>query len=584
MRTLVASQQRVAACTARRVLVLAGAGTGKTTTCVAWAARRIAEGVNPDRLLLITFTRRAASEMRHRIAEETKAKVSTHTFHSFATAVLRSHPQVFGGERFTILDEEDSKLLYRRAARSLNLGKEFPAAHFSAIISRERNFMRPIGSSGSGSVEQMVTVKLHRAYSLLKEQSNVLDYDDLLERLLGGLRTHRPFAAAIRARFSHVLVDEVQDNNPLNYEILRAMNPAHLVCVGDRCQSIYGFRAADPSLLDRFREDNPDVKVFRLEDNFRSGRRILSLANHLTAEMPDGLTLSSALQTPAALHLIRPADPQHEAALAAEDIARLLVRGVQAGDISVLCRTSRGTTALEGALSMRGVALRKYGGQSLADSGEIRDLTAVLRAALNPQDRPALERVLRMYPGVGAVVAERSAAKMKPAAEAARAAFDLVSLVRPRLNDPSLLGELPGLLAPLLHKNYDDPSARLINVTQVCHSFQGAQPAKLLDAFATDALKMVGPSGDAVSVSTIHSAKGLEWKHVWIIGAGDLQIPHPRSRSPRAIDEERRLLYVAVTRAKERLVLSAPVILPDRGTQSPTRFIAEDVQWQRVAA
>jgi len=434
--------------------------------------------------------------------------------------------------------------------------------------------------------------RIVRHYEELKLAANVVDYDDLLVLWARRLENDAKYAHCLRERFRFVLVDEMQDNNQLNQRILDGLDPEHLLVVGDANQSIYGFRGSDVSLILDFPRKHADAQILKLEDNYRSGQEILDLANTIVTNGDRSLNLRAAKrEVKAAVEYREYLSQQTEA----DGCVRWMLNRVSSGrrgcDSTVLARSSKALLPLEIALRFHKIPYRKYGGQTIADAAEVKDFVAFLRVAHNSHDKIALLRTLTQFPGIG----EGTAAKVIAAREDGglfteeiwpKAASKLPIWIR-TLREPRSLGAkgryLADVMKEMIEHNYPgDAEERMATIEALVASMQTSESSMddFLDGFALDRQTDHYHPNDAVTLSTIHSAKGLEWDGVWILGAGSQQIPHPRAtEDAQSIEEERRLFYVAVTRAKQHLVLSYPQMLEKKGSQNRTPFAPATSYW-----
>jgi DNA helicase II / ATP-dependent DNA helicase PcrA len=600
------SQALVVATREKRLLVLAGAGTGKTATSVHWVADIIRKGTPRSAVLMITFTRKAATEMATRVERLISSipKKSTHdvlnvgTYHAIASILLRQEAEKFGllNRRFSTLDESEAQSIWKSALKQCSVDPKSPLfspGKLHARYSLARNTCadtEALMADTFGGNYMTSAMRVVRTYEELKRAANVVDYDDLL--VLWAQRMHREpeYAAKLRARWKFVLVDEMQDNNKLNQLILDGLNPEHLLVVGDANQSIYGFRGSDVSLIVDFPRRNANAKILKLEDNYRSGQAILDLANEIVSREQAALTLHSAKTSEAIIDYRMYLTPQDEA----NGVVGWVKDGVKAGNkaiqYSVLSRSSRTLTALEVALNFHQIPYKKYGGLTLADSAEVKDFISFLRVAHNPHDRIAILRALTQFPGIGEGTAAKAIAAQTeglfdktiwPGAAAAMPEW------LEDFHKANTLGEMGRMLQerirPLILANYPkDAEDRLGTINALVNSMDKLNGSleTFLDGFTIDRTSDSFHPDTAITISTIHSAKGLEWDNVWLIGAGSTQMPHPRAQFESELSEERRLLYVAVTRARTNLVISYSSENDRRQGQTPCRMLPPKAPWK----
>lgn len=601
------SQREVVACRDRRVVVLAGAGSGKTATSVHWVAELVKSGVPRKSILMITFTRKAAGEMRSRVEALLKGRarageadaLTVGTYHAVASAVMREDAAGFGlrDGHYTTIDDGESQSIWRSALRECGVQPKsalFAPERLRGAYSFARNTMVPV----RGLLEPMFpkhVARLERviaAYERLKRAANAVDYDDLLVLWERRLREDAPFARAQRERWRYVLVDEMQDNNRLNAAILEALDPEHLMVVGDVNQSIYAFRGSDAKLITEFSARRSDTRVLRLEDNYRSGQAILDLANAVVTRTEAALSLRSANGIAAKIQCLVFHDPDHEALGVIDWVQRQVADGRKACECAVLTRSSKLFTALEIALGRYRIPYRKYGGLTLADAAEVKDFLAFLRLSQNPRDRLAALRCLTQFPGIG----EGTAAKAIDAHDGRldgnhwpAQAEALPMWVRRVRETRDLEGKgryLAEHIRPLIETNYPkDAPERMATIGALVNSMAGMRGtlAEFLDSFTLDRTTTQEHPEQAITLSTIHSAKGLEWDCVWLLGAGSKQLPHPRTEDMSSMPEERRLCYVAITRPRKDLVVSYPGLTWQKKPQRGCPFLPEDTHWEYAA-
>ena len=409
------SQQEVAFSTEKHVVVLAGAGTGKTAAIVHKVAHLIRGGVRRRDVMMITFTRRAASEMQKRIGSLIK-DIPQHgrddtmlvgTYHAIASLLMRRDAKGFGmaGSNFTTLDEDDAASLMKSAFRECDVkpGDNVTPAKLRSALSFAVNKRIPLEEHFRQEFREHAdrAITLVRWYQKLKRTANGLDYDDLLVVWGRRLAEDAEYSARLRAAYRHVICDEFQDNNQLNYEILSKLNPEHLTVVGDVNQSIFGFRGASCGLVDTFLKEHPQARIIRLEKNYRSGQKILDLANGVVEKCPRALVLTSAKGNESKTEQIALPSNVSESAYIIDWIRKRIERGTKPSEVAVLARSSRSLETVELALKFQKIPYRKYGGLTLGDAAEIKDFVAFLRLAFNANDRVALVRCLTLFPGVG---------------------------------------------------------------------------------------------------------------------------------------------------------------------------------------
>ncbi|MGH3190093.1 MAG: ATP-dependent helicase [Streptosporangiaceae bacterium] len=592
-------QRRAVTHTGGPLLVLAGAGTGKTRTLVARAAwLRDCQGIQASRILLLTFTRRAAADMLARAASRGSERICGGTFHALAHKIIRQHAESFSlPPQFTILDPADTAdiLDALRPDHALtDTGQRSPkAAACADIYTRCVNTGRPVSEVVTASFPWCAPFTsqlagLFRAYTARKRARHLLDFDDLL--LLWQAALADPVAGPVlRGMFDAVLVDEYQDVNTIQASIVRLLQPdgKHLTCVGDDAQAIYGFRGADPAHLRHLAADYPGLDVVRLDRNYRSRQGVLDLANLIRPSAP-GLELVLAGDrgpgTPPLL--VRCHD---EATQAREICSRVLDAhedGAALRDQAVLVRASSHSDILEIELSARKIPYVKFGGLRFTDTAHVKDFLAAARVLANPANDLAWFRLLRLHEGIGPAHARRiidrltgaglpgDAAEIAEAAPARSRAAVTATLSRLAAAagepSPAQAAAILAVLEPLIRARYPDASARLADLERLADA-TAAQPS-LHDALAeltldppVSASDLAGPprlDEDYLTISTIHAAKGLEWPVVHLPQLVDGAIPSDMALGdPGGLAEEHRLFYVAVTRSRDCLYLYAPLRL-----------------------
>ena len=580
------------------VLVVAGAGSGKTRTIVYRLARLMEEGVPPQQILLLTFTRKAAQEMTRR-AEQLLglggSGVSGGTFHGFAYSVLRRFPPPGYRSGLTVMDTPDSLSALRSCKEDLKIGKgerAFPKTQtILSLISKSRNKEVDLDGLIRREAAHLMPyapdmAAMADAYAAYKLKHSVLDYDDLLFALENQLRGNPELLALERGRFSHIMVDEYQDTNPVQARLtqLLAGENGNVMVVGDDAQSIYAFRGADVRNILNFPRLFPEAKLIKLEENYRSTQPVLDLTNAILAGARESFHkhLHSSRQSAVLPRLIRPLHDLSQAALAASMVSEFL-HTYPAREIAVLFRAGYQSFNLEVQLNKQGIHFKKYGGLRYTDAAHIKDVMAMARLIVNPLDFPAFARVGEFYPGIGPKTAQRvyAAAVSGDAAQLDKAAGrhkDFLATLR-FLDELRAAGEKPAACLsrildhyrPVLEANYaDDYPYRQQGLDEFLII---AEPYADLDLLISDlCLEDPGPEagkGDddgAITLSTVHSAKGLEWSVVLIIDLVQDRFPSRHALlNDDEYEEERRLLYVACTRAKDELILFAPVSVYNRG-------------------
>jgi len=599
------AQQRAAATFGDEpLLIIAGAGTGKTNTLAHRVACLIERGVSPGRILLLTFTRRASAEMLKRVQSILGSshpginRIWGGTFHAIANRLLRIHSQSLGlGEAFTVIDRSDAEDLMNDARSELDLDRgevRFPRkATCMAIYSRCVNASEGIDDAlkhhfpWCASYPQQLKA-LFKNYVDLKQKQNVLDYDDLL-LWWHHLMQDEALAGEIRARFDAVLVDEYQDTNALQAATLKALCPdgRGLTVVGDDAQSIYSFRAATVHNILDFPRTFGDATVLKLEQNYRSTQPILDATNRVIALCPnrynkDLFSARHGLQKP---RLVSLTDEDQQCEYLIGRVLEHLEAGIPLRKQAVLFRTAHHSDALEVELSRRNIPFVKYGGLKFLEAAHVKDVLCFLRLAENPRDATSGFRVLQLLDGVGPAHAKRAITHLiehqhdlrswqshNPPAAAEGQWNEFVQVMLKVAPDAIPLAEqvasVRGFYTPILEKRYDQAHLRARDIEQleqISTNFRSRQ--QMLTDLTLDPPNntqgLAGPpmrEEDYLILSTIHSAKGCEWDCVYVIHAADGTIPSDLATgTDEEIEEERRLFYVALTRAKDFLEVLVPL-------------------------
>jgi len=629
------AQRRAATHEGQELLILAGAGTGKTKTLVARVAVLLERGVPPERILLLTFTRRAAAQMLRRAAavcgDRRARRVRGGTFHAVGQGILRGFATRAGLDpSFTILDRGDAEDVIDLVRESLGLRsgsakagqRRFPAKStilscYSRCVSTERPLTEVLQAyfPWIACFEEELR-QIFRAYEERKQAQEVLDFDDLLSYWRAVL--HDPvLGPEARRDFDHVLVDEYQDTNRVQRDIVLALakpeatsskfdeaqgdpsRGARITVVGDDAQAIYSFRGANVANIRGFPQDFPECEVVRLERNYRSTEPILSVANAtiaLATELPTAFKkhLWSDRKSDHRPIFARVADEDEQAAYVAEEVLRRREEGIPLRQQAVLFRTAHHSDLLELELARRKIPFHKFGGLRLTDAAHVKDAVAFLRVVENPADATAWFRVLKLLDGVGpktaaGLIAHLQAhgnklsalidAKVPPSAKTAIG--ELKELLFALADEGTTLGEgferLEAFYEPILRLRYERADARLEDIQTLAHVARGCDSRR---AFLAElSLNPPGGTGDHAGephldddwmvLSTIHSAKGLEWEAVTVLHAADGMIPSDLATGrPEEVEEERRLLYVALTRAKRHL----SVVYPQRYHKKEHRY------------
>jgi len=600
------SQYQAVTSTDGPILVIAGAGSGKTRTLVYRVAHLINSGVDPDSILLLTFTRKASQEMlwrAGRILNDSCSRVTGGTFHGVANMLLRRYGSHLGfGTGFTIIDRADAEGIINLLKSSLELSgpkKQFPSK-------------RALINMISGSVNKAIDLEdlifeqyshlsefaddillLQKHYKIFKFDHGLMDYDDLLvnwQRLLEEVPEVRQ---EISNRYQYIMVDEYQDTNLIQADIVRLAAYAHdnVMVVGDDSQSIYSFRGADFYNIMRFPEIFPRTRIIKLEENYRSTQPILSLTNDIIRSAAEKYTktLFTSIAGERKPYLYGGRDERSEADFVVKKILELQAEGIDLNNIAVLFRSGFHSFKLELELGSHSIQFEKRGGLKLTEAAHMKDVLAVLRLLVNPLDNLSWNRLLLSIDKVGPKTAQKITAAISAADDpfGALASYPAGKTWKPGIAGLAKLfaklrssGEKPGGLCemiltwyqPVFERLYaDDYPKRQKDLDQlktIIESYDDLQSFlddATLDPPETDQ-QAYGNDIDTLVLSTIHSAKGLEWEAVIVIGLADGRFPHASAFPGESWEEERRLLYVAATRAKQHLYLTYPreLMTPDR--------------------
>jgi DNA helicase-2/ATP-dependent DNA helicase PcrA len=590
------------------LLIVAGAGTGKTRTLVYRVARLVETGVRPESLLLLTFTRRAATSMLARAASLADARcqrVSGGTFHSLGHNVLRKFPEAAGVQRnFTVLDGSDTEDLIDLLRRQMRLAKDrrFPrkrtiCAIFSMMVNKASPMKEVLKQSYPHFVDERPGLEaLYKAFEEFKRARHMLTYDDLLVRLREALEASTELCQRLSDQYRYIMVDEYQDTNKLQAQIVRLIAASHdnVAVVGDECQSIYSFRGASYRNMLEFPELFPSAQVIKLEENFRSTQPILDVANAIISDVKEGYAkrLFSRMTKGEPPVAVSARDENEQSRFVAQRIEELREEGVQLNEMAVLFRAGSHSFDLEIELGKHGIAFRKFGGIKFAESAHIKDALSFLRVVVNPSDTLAWFRVLKMIDHIGDATVNQILDHLGVERKEFRAArtkeglFKKLHRFPARASYKEQLSRLARLLATLVENR--SPSAQLSTVLRFYRPILKARhddyprrgrdlehlqaiakryksSAELLSDVALDPSDAAQSDsrtrgGGYVTLSTVHSAKGLEWDALFVIWMTDGWFPSARSQDEfDDLEEERRLLYVAATRAKRHLYFVYPL-------------------------
>lgn len=599
------------------ILVIAGAGSGKTKTLTYRVARLIEDGIKPENILLLTFTKKAAAEMLSRatiVLDNRCEKVAGGTFHSFANIILRKYSKLLGlKNNFTIMDRADCEDVINHIVGQLFPKKEkrFPKkSTLLDIYSKSINKVTPTKQIIADEFPQFVhcedkIIEVHKAYVAYKRENSVLDYDDLLLYIKLLLENNDELRKRLSNEYKYIMVDEYQDTNTLQADVIRLLASEHnnIMAVGDDAQSIYSFRGANYRNILDFPRLFENTKIIKLEQNYRSTQNILKLTNEIISKAKEKYTknLFSNIVSPQVPALICAKDTQMEADFICQRILELLDEDISLSDICVLTRNARMSYNLEIELSKRAIPFQKFGGPKFMETAHIKDVVAHLRVILNPDDVISLTRILLLLKGVGASTVNnimpiikgdlKPDIKLLPSnkSQSLTPLFNTLGQLRDystTKKPEEIVSAVINYYRPILKDKYDDFSKREKDLDHF--EYLSTQYSNLEDFISDLALEPPDASvegmykknsdDEALTISTIHSAKGLEWDSVFIIGAVDGRFPSAYSfNSEEEMDEELRLMYVATTRAKNNLYITYPVDMYDYSMNmvlsKPSRFL-----------
>lgn len=593
------------------VLVMAGAGSGKTKVLTTRIAYLIEEGIPSYNILAITFTNKAAAEMRDRVSNLI-GDVSSFigTFHSLEVRIIRENHDILGlPNNFTIIDSDDTNTIIKKLLKEMNLdSKQYSPSYVRNRISFIKNQMLTDGELDrlfNTPMDKVVVEVYHRYNNKLKTSASV-DFDDLLLLPVNLFKERKDILEYYQDKYRYILIDEYQDTNPVQYKlsVMLSNKYKNIFVVGDMNQSIYAFRQADFRNISNFEKDFKGAKVIKLEHNYRSTNNILSAANEVikhNTERKD-LKLFSDNGDGVKIKYMRAYDEKHEIALVIDEIKHLLSEGYKNEDIAILYRTNAQSRAIEDVFLAKGIPYKVFGSYYFYNRKEIKDLISYLRLIYNPHDEISLRRVINTPKrGIGesaiSAIEERAkqqnismfdALETRKELEFKEIIEDLIkrseSLSLTELIDEVL--ERSGMKKELESSKALEDEIRLENLMEVksiTASFEERTGSANLGDFLEEVSLIADISnhtedGDVVTLMTLHSAKGLEFPVVFLVGMEEGLFPHNMSLMENNLEEERRLCYVGITRAKERLYLTNAkrrMLYGKENMNIPSRFISE---------
>ncbi|MDD3013034.1 MAG: ATP-dependent helicase [Candidatus Gastranaerophilales bacterium] len=598
------------------LLVIAGAGSGKTRTLIYRVARLVESGIDPKNILLLTFTRKTAQEMLNRasiILDSRCENIAGGTFHSFANIILRKYSNALGLKNsFTILDRSDSEdaINLIRAKYIDTKGKRFPKkSTITDIYSKAVNKNTPAGEIIEKEYPQFFKctnqiIEICQSYADYKRQNSLLDYDDLLLYLKILLTSEEKIRKKLSETYKYIMIDEYQDTNTIQSDIIKLLAYTHnnVMAVGDDSQSIYSFRGANFKNIMNFPELFEGTKIIKLEQNYRSSQEILNVANeiikHAEEKFTKNLFTDKNGDKPA---IIVAPDQQTESEFISQRILELVEKGTPLKDIAVLARSSRTTYNLEIELNKKNIPFKKFGGYKFIETAHIKDIISHLRVIVNRDDQISWNRILLLINGIGNAASskivpllsdpENNRIELLPIGNRSKDKLgNLVNLIESLRTGNYTPAEATEAIIqyyyPILVDKYDDFTRRMKDLE---HFKYLAENYRSFESFLSD-LALEPPNSslsevekgstqdEFLTLSTIHSAKGLEWQAVFIAGAVEGRFPSVYSYNTfEDMEEERRLMYVAATRAKNYLHITYPIDMFDYSQgmtlSQPSRFL-----------
>lgn len=601
-------QNEAALTTEGPVLILAGPGSGKTKTLTARIANLIQAGVPAENILAVTFTNKAAEEMKTRLAEQCgkSSGIFIGTFHSFSLRILRAHaPQIQFLPHFSIFDEDDSLGLIKEVMKERGVDpQKFPAGMMKSVISRLKNELKSPDSyreeTGPGDPFSKTVYLMYAGYQKRLKDANAMDFDDLLVNACELLEKHPQILAAYQERFRYINVDEWQDTNFVQYTLIKMLAGKHqnLAVVGDDAQSIYSFRGADYRNIMEFEKDWPDAKVVILDQNYRSTQNILDAAREIIARnrLQKEKILWTEREGGAPLELAIVEDERREAAWIVENVKDLLKRGRGLSDMAVLYRTNAQSRVLEETLLRHNFPYALVGGVKFYQRKEVKDILAYVRYLLNRRDLLSLKRIINVPArGIGKKSFLKYISSPQPSwgQDSALGQFThLIETLEAELHRRKITDFLKHLLKTLRYQehlkdataNAEERWENVQELVSLAKKYDGMPPPagaeKLLEdvALMSDADE-IDEKENRIHLMTLHASKGLEFPIIFMVGMEEGVFPHSRAMfDPNELEEERRLCYVGLTRAKDRVFLSYALNRTRFGSVQanlPSRFLGE---------
>jgi len=601
-------------------LIIAGAGTGKTRTLIYRLSSLVEDGVPPESIVLLTFTRKSASEMMRRAAlmlDGRCERVAGGTFHAFALNVLRRWANLIGYDNnFTMLDSGDSEdtiNLLRTQLKTNRTKRRFPKKNtlikiFNLAVNKQESIDDIVISNYPFFMDDIDDIELlFEQYNQYKRQYNLMDYDDLLLNLLTLLKEQEQVAKELHGRFKHILVDEYQDTNRLQHEIVinLAGKERNVIAVGDDAQSIYSFRGAEYNNIMTFPNDFENCKIYKIEENYRSVQPVLNLTNNIidAATYKYDKELYSHRESEEKPKIICADNERQQSLFLVQQILELREENISLEDMAVLFRSSFHSFDLEIELNKANIPYLKFGGMKFIETAHIKDMMSFFKVLANTKDVISWHRLLLMLDGVGPRTASKMIELLSSPGFDIKGDFEinynikgkdkvarLLEFIKDLKSKKMSIGDKASVISdfyrPMLTGKYDDWQKRMKDIeTFVTITERYSNITDLLNDMAleppTESVIDVEPESkeeEYLTLSTIHSAKGLEWRVVFIVWALDGRFPSAKSvETVESVEEERRLFYVACTRAKDQLYISYPINVYDRESglvlSKPSRFL-----------
>lgn len=583
------AQRAAATMPLEHAMIIAGAGCGKTKTIIARAAYLISNHVSPQRVQILTFTRRSASEIVHRVRShlgDAANGLQASTFHSWCMNLIRMAPSTFGCKSHTVIDREDQLQIFKLARGKAKESTLPRAAELCDIYSYARNTKQSLSATIAKLNPELEKNKAHiaeamKAYETKKRERRYLDYDDILDVVAQSMQNSAEIRDWVGGHFEHILVDEMQDTNPLQWELLSPLKEKSILfCVGDDAQSIYGFRGADFKNVHSFKERVPNAKILKLEQNYRSKQEILDVSNWLIANSPleydkKLVAVRGKGNKPVLANFSNEYD---EATWISEDLMSRHDNGADWKDHMILVRSGFSGRTIEESLLRQNIPYTFIGGQKLLESAHVRDVMSLLRLVANPSDELAWIRFLMLWPGIGERTATNLVHKMAGAVEMetclnllqsetklSNTTRELVKIVHEYQNDverafqKAIKGLTPLLEEKFKTQEWDKRKRDFVLVERLASTHTtilGFIEEYMLDPVYVSELEE-SESNDRVTIITVHSAKGTEAPVCYVVDVSPGAYPSTRSLgSTDEIEEERRVLYVALTRAKDEMIIT----------------------------